>query len=253
MWIDYINAIRRFDPNMRYGREILETLSVRNIRSSIIEVNSMHFQSDTMLFFIQFHNRRAFNRFYRRFSENPSVSRRDLARLLRHEYAFSLIPYDFSGNSENYIWLYDSHVYRGVTLSRIIPENVAFFQSDLFPRNMNLFATWVNEERWYDLNSTIVSHGDAFFIYVFDPSNSLPVVHNIISVMPDAPGSNVFVTRTGFFTFNPPGVVPFETLRNDDGSLDIIYAGDDGTARGVRVFLSGAVTRIDRHRRVIPQ
>jgi len=253
LFFNYMNTVRRINPNVPYSsRETLRLLSARNIRSNILQVNSMFFHSDIMGVVIQINNQRTFNRFYNRFQENPSVSRRDFARLLRHEYNVYVTINSFSFISENYISLYENQSYRGQQLQPLSAGNLEFFRSDTFDNNMNAFSRWIRRSMWEDLNSTIVYGGDTFTIYTFNPANNLPVVNRIRNVTPVEPSSNVFLTRTGEFTFEPAyDEADFRTVQNNDGSLDIMFE-EDGITQGIRVFLSGATTRIDHSRRVVP-
>jgi len=255
LFFSYMNTVRRINPNIPYSsRETLRLLSARNIRSNIIEVNSMWFHSEGMGIVIQISNQRTFNRFHNKFSENPRVSQRDFQRLLRHEYNAYITFNSFSFISQGYINLLEDQFYRGQALQPLSAWNLEFFRSSTFENNMRVFRRWIRRAMWQDLNSTIIFENDTFTIYTFNPANNLPTVNNIRAVVPVEAGSNVFLTRTGKFTFDLEyyNGHDFRTVQNNDGSLDIMFEDEYGLLRGIRVFLTGTTTYISNARRVLP-
>jgi len=151
----YINTLRNFNPNAEYQKDILKDLSAKKIKSQIREVCSLHFGSDLLSIYIQFPNRKIFNKFVNKLKINSFISKKDFKKLLQYEYSFSVNSTGFGWNSDNYISLYENSVYKGEVYHHLSDENVRYFFSENFKTNMDVLSIWIKEKKCNDPNSTL--------------------------------------------------------------------------------------------------
>jgi len=166
----YVNTLKNFNPNTEYHKDILKDLSAKKIKSQIREVCSIHFSSDLLSIYIQFPNRKTFNKFVNILKTNPYISKKDFEKLLQYEYSFSVNSTGFGWNSDNYISLYENSAYKGEPYHHLSDENVRYFFSDNFKNNMDVISAWINEKKWNDPNYTMELVDGIYRIRTIDES-----------------------------------------------------------------------------------
>jgi len=167
-YYNYINTLRKFNPNTEYHKDILKDLSAKNIKSRIREVCSMHFGSNLISIYVQFPNRKTYNKFLNKFKGNSLVSKKNFAKLLKYEYSFSVNSTGFGWNSDNYIRLYENSAYKGEAYHHLSEENARYFFSNNFTMNMDAISAWVKEEKWNDPNSAMQIIDGIYSIHTTD-------------------------------------------------------------------------------------
>ena len=255
---NFYSAFLSFDPSAEYDEDILEVFSPDYVRSNIHEIYCVFLKSEKIPFIIQFPNRKIFDKHLAKLEKEPMVTKNTLKKLLQFEYAVAFADEGIELVSDNFVYIQEDALINGESRYWLFEDYYAYFLGDDFIRDMNVFAAWVTGKKWNDLNATIIRKDGRMSVYTFDPSNNLPVVNDVTKVALINPETNTYITQTGFYIFENPDIeMEIEQIYNNDGSLDIICkkTGPNRPGRemikGTRVFLSGAVTEIDRNRRVL--
>ena len=248
----FFSAYRSFNPSAEYDETSLDIFSPSYIQLNIHEIYSVFLNSEKIPFIIQFPNRKIFDTWVAELQKKPVITKSVLRKLLRFEYGVDIVDEGIDMVSANFVHIQEDALYNGEPRYWLSEADFLYFTGDDFVRDMNVIVTWIKGKKWNDLNSTVYRRDRHMYLYTCDPSNNLPVIHDISRVTLFNADSDTYMTSTGYYTFKNPYNTETRTFENNDGSLDILYPDDTNALHGIRIYISGSVAEIDRNRRVIP-
>ena len=167
---NFSQTFRRFDQNAEYDKKILKTLSVKYIRSAIHQSPSIYFRSEFISIHVQFPNRRIYEKYLAGFENNPSVSKKQLEKMLRYEYSAHLAVPDKFIKTKNFLNI-TNPVYKERPYKFFNKNDRDYYLTSDFKKDMDAISVWVRGKKWNDPNSAMTRKDGRLFINTVDSMN----------------------------------------------------------------------------------
>jgi len=161
---NFSQTFMRFDQNTEYDKKILKTLSVKYIRSAVHQAPSMYIRSEYISMHVQFPNRRVYEKYLAALKDDPSVSKKQLEKMLRYEYSAHLATPDKLITTKNFLDI-TNPFYKERPYKFLNKNNRDYFLTSDFKEDMGTISAWVRGKKWNNPDSQMIRKDGRLFIF----------------------------------------------------------------------------------------